>query len=145
VVLPPLRNRPREIAVLARTFSRRGLPQARAAAQGLRHAALPLLAAHPGWAMCASLKNVVEFLVATSAGEVIDAESLRARLAVAPPPAPPTGPPAPRRRSAAIAPDPGLRRLPRRRWPTRIRDPERARMQEALRADRLGGRRAPPS
>jgi two-component system response regulator AtoC len=89
VVLPPLRNRPREIAVLARTFlgqacQRLSLPPRSFSSDSLRG-----LAAHVWPGNVRELKNVVDFLAATAEGSIIEASALRARLASAGPPAAP--------------------------------------------------------
>jgi two-component system, NtrC family, response regulator AtoC len=153
VVLPPLRNRPREIAVLARTFlvdatRRLGLP-----ARTFAGASLRLLAAHLWPGNVRELKNVVDFLAATSAGAVIDPEALRARLGTAPAPAPAPPPSAPPPSAVAptapapTIPPPAADQAARTATPragTRayaagftpiadeIRELERSRMQEAL-------------
>ena len=131
VVLPPLRNRPREIAVLARTFLADACRALGVPAKSFASASLPLLAAH-GWpGNVRELKNVVEFLAATTVEPVIDAAALRARLAAA------TAVPA-----AAVpvpAAEPTLSPRATRAYASsraaladEIRDLERARMQEAL-------------
>jgi len=132
VVLPPLRNRPREIAVLARTFVEEACGKLDIPRKAFASASLPVLAAHPWLGNVRELKNVVEYLVATTEADVIDSDSLRARLALAPAPAVAT--------ASAPAPEaeqPGMRmtqaytasKLP---LADQIRDLERARMQEAL-------------
>jgi DNA-binding NtrC family response regulator len=128
VVLPPLRNRPREIAVLARTFLDEACRAQEAPRKSFASAAWPLLAGHPWLGNVRELKNVVEYLAATATGETIDAESLRARLLVAP--APPASAPAPAEPPAARPTQAyGAGRAP---LADEIRELERARMQEAL-------------
>jgi two-component system response regulator AtoC len=134
VVLPPLRNRPREIVVLARTFLAEACRTQGLGEKAFASACLPLLAAHSWPGNVRELKNVVEYLAATSAESVIDPTALRARLSVAPPAAavpPPTAsaqpePPAPTARATqAYSSAP-------RALADEIRELERARMQEAL-------------
>jgi two-component system response regulator AtoC len=154
VVLPPLRNRPREIAVLARTFlveatRRLGLP-----AKTFAGASLRMLAAHLWPGNVRELKNVVDFLAATSTGAVIDPETLRARLGDPPPvvpevaaPAPPAPELASRSPPASEQPPASAPTMPPRTATPRgtrnygssftpiadeIRELERSRMQEAL-------------
>jgi two-component system response regulator AtoC len=84
VVLPPLRNRPGEIAVLARTFLADACKRAGTDGVGpkvLPGASLHLLARHPWPGNVRELKNVIEFLAATVPGAVIDPDAVRARLA----------------------------------------------------------------
>jgi DNA-binding NtrC family response regulator len=131
VVLPPLRERPREIAVLAGAFlddarTRAGLPPLVLAPATMQH----LL--HHAWpGNVRELKNVMEYLAATLDGEVVLPEHLPASLrrgeaTPAPPPdAPPPAnePEAPPEAGAAFRP-----------IAEEIRDLERARMAAALEA-----------
>jgi two-component system response regulator AtoC len=126
VVLPPLRNRPREIAVLARTFLEAACRTLDLPRKTFASASLPLLAAHPWLGNVRELKNVVEYLVATTAGEVIDADALRARLALA---AAPAAIPAPPVEAPRLTQSYNASRVP---LADQIRELERARMQEAL-------------
>jgi two-component system, NtrC family, response regulator AtoC len=135
VVLPPLRNRPREIAVLARTFLADACRSLGMPGKSFASASLPLLAAHPWPGNVRELKNVVEYLAATTVAPVIDPEALRARLAPRAPatpaiPAvdPPAEAPGPRATRAYPAPQAG----PRAALADEIRALERARMLEAL-------------
>jgi two-component system, NtrC family, response regulator AtoC len=128
VVLPPLRNRPREIAVLARTFLADACRALGLPLKSFASAGLPILAAHAWPGNVRELKNVVEFLAATTVEPVIEAAALQARLAaspavVAPPPAP-LGEPSPGATRAYAAARTALA--------DEIRDLERARMQQAL-------------
>jgi two-component system, NtrC family, response regulator AtoC len=130
VVLPPLRNRPREIAVLARTFLADACRAVGVPAKTFASASLPLLAAYPWPGNVRELKNVVEFLAATTVEPVIEAAALQARLAATP--AVPAAP-------AAEAAEPALTPRATRAYAAsraaladEIRELERARMQEAL-------------
>jgi two-component system response regulator AtoC len=85
LALPPLRARPREVALLARSFlddaaARLGLP-----ARSLSGASLHALAAYDWPGNVRELKNVMDFLAATNPGPVIEAGPLCARLGVAVP------------------------------------------------------------
>jgi DNA-binding NtrC family response regulator/pSer/pThr/pTyr-binding forkhead associated (FHA) protein len=80
LVLPPLRNRPREIAVLARMFladacTRLGLPP-----KTLSGPSLHLLTAYPWPGNVRELKNVIDYLAATTSGAVIEPAQVRPRL-----------------------------------------------------------------
>jgi two-component system response regulator AtoC len=81
LVLPPLRNRPREIAVLARTFLAEACRKLSVADKSLAGASLEALTGYPWPGNVRELKNVVEYLAATVADEVIEASEVRARLA----------------------------------------------------------------
>src|SRR6185295_14934488 len=81
VVLPPLRNRPREIAVLARTFLAEACRKLGVRSKSLAGASLNTLTSYPWPGNVRELKNVVEYLAATAAEEVIDEAAVRARLA----------------------------------------------------------------
>jgi two-component system response regulator AtoC len=141
VVLPPLRNRPREISVLARTFlaevcKRLGLPPRTLAAQTMH-----LLTRHAWTGNVRELKNVIEYLAATATGPVIEPGALRARLAVADPaPVAPGGSAAAPATSAPAEAAPAVRRDTRSytagfsNIADEIRDLERRRMVEALEA-----------
>jgi len=105
VELPPLRDRPREIALLARMF----LNEARAR-QGRQPAMLsaPVVAAlarHAWPGNARELKNMMELLAATVDDEVIELRHLSEKLTEAPPktPEPPPQPlPRPRPPSSAV-------------------------------------------
>jgi DNA-binding NtrC family response regulator len=129
VVLPPLRNRPREIAVLARTFLADACRRLAIAGKSFSGASLHALTGYPWPGNVRELKNVVEYLAATTAEETIDEPSVRARLAAleleaAPPPVeehqPPAAKPTPAGNFSPIADE--------------VRDLERRRMTEALEA-----------
>jgi two-component system response regulator AtoC len=81
VVLPPLRNRPREISVLALTFLAEVCKRLELPARSFAAQTLHLLTRHVWTGNVRELKNVVEYLAATSPGAVIDPAALRARLA----------------------------------------------------------------
>ncbi|HKE18879.1 MAG TPA: sigma 54-interacting transcriptional regulator [Kofleriaceae bacterium] len=128
VWLPPLRDRPREIPILARSFldaARRstGRGAASLTAEALRH-----LAAHPWPGNVRELKNCMEFLSAATAADTIDAGQVQGYLQRSagqragrpePRPAPPP------------EPLPAFRPIK-----DEVRELERHRMVEALRAAR---------
>ncbi len=89
VVLPPLRNRPREIVVLARTFLGQACQRLSLPAKSFSSDSLRALATHVWPGNVRELKNVVDFLAATGEGNTIEAADLRARLATAGPPVAP--------------------------------------------------------
>ncbi|WP_437874493.1 sigma 54-interacting transcriptional regulator [Sorangium sp. So ce513] len=81
VDLPPLRQRPREIPILARAFlararARLGLPEVE-----LSDAALRALAAHPWPGNVRELKNAMEFAAATLQGGAVEVWDLPPRVA----------------------------------------------------------------
>ncbi len=135
VVLPPLRNRPREIAVLARTFLAAACRGPGMTAKAFASASLPLLAAHPWPGNVRELKNVVEYLAATTAEAVIEPAALRVRLGAGGAAAPLSDPPAPAPPPAAPGDNARATRAyaaPRAALADEIRALERARMLEAL-------------
>ncbi|HTE56216.1 MAG TPA: sigma 54-interacting transcriptional regulator [Kofleriaceae bacterium] len=128
VWLPPLRDRPREIPILARSF----LDAARRAAgrqpAGLTGEALRHLAAHRWPGNVRELKNCMDFLGAASPGDAVDAGQVQAYLqrgdGAAASAASARGP-----RVEAIEPLPIFRPIKQ-----EVRELERRRMVEALRA-----------
>jgi two-component system response regulator AtoC len=129
VVLPPLRNRPREIAVLARTFLADACRRLAVASKSFAGPGLHALTGYPWPGNVRELKNVVEYLAATIAGDVIDEPAVRARLdALEPEPPPPLEPepPAPARKNTPAVPFASIA--------DEVRELERRRMTEALEA-----------
>ena len=129
VVLPPLRNRPREIAVLARTFLGDACRRLAISGKSFSGASLHALTGYPWPGNVRELKNVVEYLAATTADEVIDDATVRSRLAAIEPeaaPAPAEEPPSPARK-----PTPAGNFAP---IADEVRELERRRMTEALEA-----------
>ena len=131
VVLPPLRNRPREIAVLARTFLGQACQRLNLPPRSFSSDSLRALATHVWPGNVRELKNVVDFLAATAEAATIEAPALRARLATAGPPVAPAAP-------APAPPPPGSRATqsytanPGTPIGDQIKELERARMAEAL-------------
>jgi two-component system response regulator AtoC len=128
VVLPPLRNRPREIAVLARTFLADACRRLALPGKTFSGASLHTLTGYPWPGNVRELKNVVEYLAATALGDIVDESAVRARLAALEPEAAPapTEPPVPARKNtpaAAFAP-----------IAEEVRALEKQRMTEALEA-----------
>jgi two-component system, NtrC family, response regulator AtoC len=126
ISLPPLRDRPRELALLARSFLDRAAGEAGRAAPLLSAAAMAALARHPWPGNVRELKNEMEFLAATVTDSTVEPWHLSERLATAADPA------------AASAPD-GKTPVQTRFRPIadELRELERRRMQEAL--DAAGG------
>ncbi|MBI3206911.1 MAG: sigma 54-interacting transcriptional regulator [Myxococcales bacterium] len=121
--LPPLRDRPRELGLianrmLARARERLGLPPLR-----ISESAWQALAAHPWPGNVRELSNVMEFLAATHEGAELDADAVLARLRSAAPV--PAAAPAP----TAERPSAGFRPLD-----DELRDLEQKRIVEALAA-----------
>jgi two-component system response regulator AtoC len=104
VVLPPLRDRPSEIAILARLFlteacARMGWPDKKLSTGAVRE-----LARHDWPGNVRELKNVIEFMAATIEDAVIEPWHLRARLAAGDRRATPPASPAPSAAPAVPAP-----------------------------------------
>ncbi|RKH36775.1 sigma-54 interaction domain-containing protein, partial [Corallococcus llansteffanensis] len=84
VVLPPLRDRPRELPLMARVFVEDACARAERPALHLSAATMGVLGAHAWPGNVRELKNALEYAVATSPGPVVEPshlpESLRAGL-----------------------------------------------------------------
>jgi DNA-binding NtrC family response regulator len=123
VVIPPLRERPRELALLARYFLERACSAADRVAPELSSATLAALARHRWSGNVRELKNEMEYVAATAGELVVEPWHLSERIAAAPGPTvvPRTVRPAEREpRFRAIGDE--------------LRDLERRRMREALAA-----------
>jgi DNA-binding NtrC family response regulator/pSer/pThr/pTyr-binding forkhead associated (FHA) protein len=116
VALPPLRSRPREIPLLARTFLEQACKQLGREVPGLDAAALAQLSAYAWPGNVRELRNVMAAVAALHEGPRIDEVPLGRAL----PPAPPLAPLEPRRVFPRLAEE--------------LRSLERARMVEALEA-----------
>ncbi len=126
VWLPPLRERPRELSILAELFLASGRRAAGRGAAALTSEALRRLAAYPWPGNIRELKNCMDFLAAASAGDRIDAGQVEAYLQRHIGHGGDTG-----ARAASTSGDP----LPSfRPIKDEVRELERARMVEALRA-----------
>jgi DNA-binding NtrC family response regulator len=117
VALPSLRNRPREIPLLARTFLEKACARMGSPCPTLSAAAVAQLSAYRWPGNVRELRNVMGSLAALGEGPVIEEVPLGAEAAQAPPPPPDAKP---RRSFASIADE--------------IKALERARMAEALEA-----------
>jgi two-component system, NtrC family, response regulator AtoC len=82
VVLPPLRDRPSEIAILARLFLGQACERLALPRKTLSTGAIHELVRHSWPGNVRELKNVIEFMAATLEDPVIEPWHLRARLAV---------------------------------------------------------------
>ncbi|MCE9579306.1 MAG: sigma 54-interacting transcriptional regulator [Deltaproteobacteria bacterium] len=123
VWLPPLRDRPREIPILAHRFVAEAAAQARRAPLALTTDALQRLATHPWPGNVRELKHVCDYLVATTTGAVIQEWEVEDVLAASGEPTPPPVAPPPRAEAAAFRP-----------LAEEVEDLERTRIGEALRA-----------
>jgi DNA-binding NtrC family response regulator len=123
VVLPPLRERPREIALLARTFADEACGKARRPLARIAAGAMRALSAYAWPGNVRELKNVIEFVVATLGedDELIEPWHLPPQVTGAAPPAAPSEKPAPA--------GPSFRPVAE-----ELRELERRRMREALAA-----------
>ncbi|MSP63773.1 MAG: FHA domain-containing protein [Myxococcales bacterium] len=131
VVLPPLRDRPREIALLARSFLEAACAAASRTPIHLSAGALHKLARY-GWpGNVRELKNVMEVAAATVEEDTLDPWHLPERITGSRAPDPPVAAPA----QAKTAPEAEIARtfIP---LTDEIRDLERRRMSEALTATR---------
>jgi len=122
VVIPPLRERPRELALLARYFMDRACAVADRAAPELSSATLAALARHRWAGNVRELKNEMEYVAATASELVVEPWHLSERIAAAAP-YPTVVPRTPRaaEREARFRP-----------INDELRDLERRRMREAL-------------
>ena len=82
VRLPPLRERPRELPLLARRFLADACVSLGRPPLSLDEAAVDRLRSHPWPGNVRELKNVMEYLAATANSDVIDAGAISQRLAV---------------------------------------------------------------
>jgi two-component system, NtrC family, response regulator AtoC len=122
VVIPPLRERPRELALLARHFLERACATADRPVPELSPATLAALGRHRWPGNVRELKNEIEYAVATAAEPVLEPWHLSERIA-ATPASPSIAPRAPH------APEGETRFRP---INDELRDLERRRMREAL-------------
>jgi DNA-binding NtrC family response regulator len=121
VVIPPLRERPRELAILARLFLERACAATDRVSPELSSATLAALARHRWPGNVRELKNEMEYVAATATELVVEPWHLSERIA-ATVPGPTVMPRAPR-------PDGDLKFRP---INDELRDLERRRMREAL-------------
>jgi len=135
VWLPPLRDRPRELPILARAFLEAACAEARRPSLVLGDGALRALARH-GWpGNVRELRNLMGFLAAIVTGDRVDEVHLAERLGLSPTlPAAGAEPPAPAPPAGAGSGGPRFRPIA-----DEVRDLERTRMAEALAA--AGGNR----
>jgi DNA-binding NtrC family response regulator len=120
VHLPPLRERPREIAVLAREFVAEAARAAGREAPSLSVALVAHLVRHPWSGNVRELKNAMEFAVATATGASLEPRHLPPQFHATPAPEPP---PEPERPAATFVP-----------LAAEVRELERRRIKEALAA-----------
>ncbi|NMO19863.1 sigma 54-interacting transcriptional regulator [Pyxidicoccus fallax] len=76
VVLPPLRNRPRELPLLATRFLQEALTRAGRTAPRISAAAMDVLRAHPWPGNVRELKNVMEYAATVATGPLLEASHL---------------------------------------------------------------------
>jgi two-component system response regulator AtoC len=84
VALPPLRERPEDVPLLATHFLEKHANALRRTLRGFAPDALARLAAHPWPGNVRELENVVERAVAVAAGEVVEVGDLPPELGAAP-------------------------------------------------------------
>ena len=77
VVLPPLRERPRELGLLARAFLDEACRKAGRAPLAIGADAMARMASHPWPGNVRELRNAMELAAATAAGDVLAADDLR--------------------------------------------------------------------
>jgi len=128
VEIPPLRDRPREISLLARMFLNQARVRQRRQAMALSASAAALLARHAWPGNVRELKNTMEFLAATVDDDVLDVRHLPEPVAAGAPKGP----------EAAATPPPGptSSSTPSKFLPLskEVEQLERTRMEEALEA-----------
>ncbi|WP_437318438.1 sigma 54-interacting transcriptional regulator [Sorangium sp. So ce385] len=136
VILPPLRERPREILALSRAFLADACARAGREEMVLSTEATELFATHAWPGNVRELKNVIEYIAATVSARIVERGHLPAPLAPAPPRAesapPSVAPAAPAAGAAARGPGRSFRPLAE-----EVRELERTRIAEALAA--VGG------
>jgi DNA-binding NtrC family response regulator len=88
VILPPLRERPRELPLLAQAFLAEACSRAGRPLLQLSAAAMGVLVAHPWPGNVRELKNVMEYAAVTAPGPIIEPSHLPASLGQPEPPAP---------------------------------------------------------
>ncbi|WP_240360238.1 sigma 54-interacting transcriptional regulator [Pyxidicoccus caerfyrddinensis] len=76
VTLPPLRNRPRELPLLATRFLQEALARVGRTAPRISAAAMEVLRAHPWPGNVRELKNVMEYAATTATGPLLEASHL---------------------------------------------------------------------
>jgi two-component system response regulator AtoC len=91
VTLPPLRERPEDVPLLAVHFLEKHARAARRTVRGLAPEALRRLAAHSWPGNVRELENVIERAVAVSSGDTVGPDDLPVELAAAAPPPPAPG------------------------------------------------------
>ncbi|WP_233605001.1 sigma 54-interacting transcriptional regulator [Corallococcus sp. AB030] len=125
VMLPPLRDRPRELPLLARAFLEDACARAGRPPLHLSAATMEVLGAHAWPGNVRELKNTVEYAVATSPGPVVEPSHLPESLRALPPPEP-----------EAVRAEEGGTEAPRvfQNLAEELRTLERQRMVEALEA-----------
>ncbi|AUX39837.1 Fis family transcriptional regulator [Sorangium cellulosum] len=133
VILPPLRERPREILALSRAFLADACARAGREEMALSTEATELFTSY-GWpGNVRELKNVVEYIAATVGTRIIERRHLPAALAPQGSPLPESAPPA----AAPAAPPAGGPGRTFRPLAEEVRELERTRIAEALAA--VGG------
>jgi two-component system response regulator AtoC len=147
VVLPPLRDRPRELPLLAGAFLTEASARAGRPAPHLSAAAMGVLMTHDWPGNVRELKNAMEYVAATCPGPIVEPSHLPDTLhrALSPVSAPPQAEPAQEvpppasavaqeRSSSTVQPSAGPARRAFRPLAEEVRDLELQRIQEALEA-----------
>jgi DNA-binding NtrC family response regulator len=128
LVVPPLRERPRETPILAQAFLRAACDVAKRPQKTLSDAALEALSKYSWPGNIRELKNLMEWVTATVSAREIEPKHFENRIAAAPVP-PPRRDTAPPRAQRATLPPPQFRPLDE-----ELRQLERHRIIEALAA-----------
>ncbi|WP_437815484.1 sigma 54-interacting transcriptional regulator [Sorangium sp. So ce1078] len=132
VILPPLRERPREILALSRAFLADACARAGREEMALSTEATELFTTYAWPGNVRELKNVIEYIAATVSARIIERGHLPAPLAPVPP-RPESAPPSVSPASAAAPPAKGPGRAFR-PLAEEVRELERTRIAEALAA-----------
>ncbi|WP_395811758.1 sigma 54-interacting transcriptional regulator [Archangium minus] len=130
VILPPLRERPRELPLLAQAFLEEACSRAGRPLLQLSAAAMGVLGAHTWPGNVRELKNAMEYVAATAPGPIIEPSHLPASLSQPVSPAPPASEPA--APPSVGGGEPASRTF--RPLAEEVRELERQRMVEALEA-----------
>ena len=131
VVLPPLRDRHREVPLLARSLLAEACARAGRSPLQLSAAAMGLLQAHTWPGNVRELRNALEFAAAIATGSVVEPSHLPASLHELEP-SPPPSPEAPPSAATPVVDGPAPRAF--RPIAEEVRELERRRMAEALEA-----------
>lgn len=134
VTVPPLRDRPLDLPVLARTFLQEGCSRERRPAMALSSDAIQRIALHDWPGNIRELRNLMDFLAATVQQDIVEAKDLPPTVAAnaAPWMLPKSQPPSQTPRPSTVTPRPQGSKRQFRKLQDEIRELEVLRIREAL-------------